>query len=130
VDGEVTFTGEIDRDGKIQVDQRELFRTKRLEWRGKRIVLEMRREGSRSSQANRFYWGVVIAAFCDVTGYESDEMHELLAFKFLRLDDDPVTKMPRRKRTPDCHSAEFAEYVDKCQRFGAVELGIEWPEAA
>jgi hypothetical protein len=38
--------------------------------------------------------------------------------------------MPRRKRTPDCDSAEFAEYVEKCQRFGATELGIEWPEAA
>jgi hypothetical protein len=126
----VTFTGEIRADGTIQIDQRALFRAKRQEWAGKRIVLELKREGTRSSQANRFYWGVVIAAFCEVTGYETDEMHELLAMRFLKIDDDPLTGMPRRRRTPDCDSAEFAEYVEKCQRFGATELGIEWPEAA
>jgi hypothetical protein len=127
------FRGVIDTDGKFIADpsDRAAFRMHRLRLKGERVVCAIHREKTRrSSQANRFYWGVVIAAFCEATGYEPDEMHELLAMKFLRIEDDPLTGMPRRKRTPKCNTEEFSEYVNQCQRFGAVELGLEWPEAA
>lgn len=127
------FRGCMDERGMFVADpgDRAAFKMHRLRLKGERVVLSLKKEKSqRSSQANRFYWGVVIAAFCEATGYEPDEMHELLAMKFLRIEDDPLTGMPRRKRTPKCNTQEFSEYVNQCQRFGAVELGLEWPEAA
>ena len=89
---------------------------------------EIRPAKGRSSQANRYYFGVVIKAFSEHTGYERDEMHELLAMKFLRIEDDPLTGAPRRKRTPKCDTAEFHEYVERCRRFAASELGISIPD--
>lgn len=71
---------------------------------------------------------MVIKAFSEHTGYERDEMHELLAMKFLRIEDDPITGAPRRKRTPKCDTAEFHEYVERCRRFAATELGIVIPD--
>lgn len=83
---------------------------------------------SRSSQANRYYFGVVIKMLSDETGYEPDEMHECLAMRFLRIEDDPITGAPRRKRTPKCDTSEFAAYVDQCVRFAAT-LGVVIPDA-
>ncbi|NDB18810.1 MAG: hypothetical protein EB027_06070, partial [Actinobacteria bacterium] len=64
-----------------------------------------------------------IAAHC---GYDKQEMHELLAMRYLRIEDDPVTGAPRRKSTPATDSEEFTEYVDHCIAF-AAELGVVVP---
>ncbi len=81
-----------------------------------------------SSQARRYYFGVVVKAISEHTGYERDETHELLAMRFLRVADDPVTGSPRRQRIPQVQSPEFAEYVDRCKRFAAIELHIVIPD--
>lgn len=82
----------------------------------------------RSDKASRYYFGVVVHLIAEHCGYEKDEMHELLAMKFLRIEDDPITGQPRRQRTPQTSSAEFAEYVDRCKRFAAVELNVYIPD--
>jgi hypothetical protein len=84
----------------------------------------------RSNQANRYYHGVVVKAIADHCGYQPDEMHELLAMKFLRLDDDPVTGAPRRLRTPACNTAEFAAYIEQIRLWAASELDVHIPEAS
>lgn len=94
---------------------------------GKSVDVTVRiHRNQRSSQANRYYFGVVVPLIAEHCGYEKDELHELLAMRFLRIEDDPVTGSPRRKRTPTCDSKEFAEYVDSCVRFG-TELGVWIP---
>ncbi len=90
------------------------------------VVFKRHRE-KRSDRANRYYFGVVIPLIADYCGYERDEMHEALAMKFLRIEDDPITGTPRRQRTPKTDSKEFAEYVDRCRRF-ATELGVYVPD--
>lgn len=68
----------------------------------------------------------ILAEFC---GYQPDEMHELLAMKFLRLDDDPITGQPRRLRTPTCNTAEFAQYIEQIRLWAASALDVHIPEA-
>lgn len=80
----------------------------------------------RSSDANRYYFGVVVNLLAETFGYEKQEMHEVLAMHFLRMADCPVTGAPRRKRTPQCDTKEFSEYVDACIRLGA-EHGVSIP---
>ncbi len=97
---------------------------------GKHIeVLTRQRRTKRSDQANRYYFGVVVKLIAEHCGYETDEMHELLAMKFLRIEDDPITGAPRRKRTPKTDSIEFSAYVDRCKRFALIELGVIIPDA-
>ena len=80
----------------------------------------------RSPQANRYYFGVVVPLIAEHCGYDKQEMHELLAMRYLRIEDDPVTGSPRRKHTPETDTTEFTDYVDACVRF-AAELGVVIP---
>lgn len=86
-----------------------------------------KRKTKRTSRANRYYFGVVVKLFAEHCGYEPDEMHEALAMRFLRIEDCPITGAPRRKRTPETDTAEFAEYVDRCIRL-AAEHGVVIPD--
>ena len=88
------------------------------------IIRPKRRQ--RSSSQNRYYFGVVVALIAEACGYEPDEMHEVLAMRFLRIEDCPLTGAPRRQRTPRTNTAEFSTYVEQCRRFGA-ELGLYIP---
>ncbi len=95
--------------------------------RGKGVEITVRRVRSqRSLQANRYYFGVVVALLAEEFGYDKQEMHEVLAMNFLRIEDCPITGVPRRKHTPACDTVEFAEYVDACIRLGA-EHGVIIP---
>lgn len=89
---------------------------------GKRAAITIKPfRAARSSKANRYYWGVVVPTLAEHCGYDVQEMHEVLALRFLRIEDCPVTGMPRRKRTPRTDSKEFGEYVDACIRLAADE---------
>lgn len=98
-----------------------------LEGKGVEVIVREHKP-HRSSKASRYYFGVVVKLLSDYTGYEPEEMHELLAMKFLRTEDDPITGAPRRLRTPKLNTPEFATYVDQCIRF-AAELGVVVPDA-
>ena len=86
----------------------------------------LRPMSQRTEKQSRYYFGVVVPLIAEHCGYEKDEMHELLAMKFLRIEDDPITGSPRRKHTPDTDTKEFSEYVDACIRL-AAELGVVVP---
>lgn len=99
---------------------------------------------NRSSQQNRYYFGVIIKLLSDATGYEGSDVHELLCgeywgWKEKRVPRSPnfpsgVCVTPRRSTTHDedgkhktLSKMEFAEFVEFCQRFGASK-GIMIPD--
>ncbi len=79
-----------------------------------------------SDRSRRYYFSVIVPLIAEYCGYEKDEMHEALAWRFLRIEDDDLTGTPRRKHLPALDSPEGAEYLDRCIRFGA-ELGVYIP---
>lgn len=118
----------VDEDGKLHLQSPEVFKQAVRAYAGKFVELTVKEQRNRrSDRANRYYFGVVIKLVAEHCGYEPDEMHEALAFRFLRIEDDPVTSSPRRQRTPKTSTKEFAEYVDQCIRF-AAELGVYVPQ--
>ena len=121
------FTANINRQGKIIFDEPEKFKRFVQTKAGRRVeVLVRNQRNRRSLQANKYYWGVVIALMAEEFGYEKEELHNNLAMKFLRIEDCPITGSPQRKPTPDCDTKEFAEYLDACMCLGA-EHGIYFP---
>lgn len=62
----------------------------------------------RSVEQNRYYWGVVVEAFSQWSGYDKLEAHDVLKGMFL-----PEGKTS----TSDLTEAEFAEYLERCIRF-------------
>ncbi len=96
--------------------------------KGKAVVLTIAPQTrQRTNRQARYYFGVVVPLIAEHCGYEKDEMHDCLAMRFLRIEDDPITGSPRRKRTPATDTKEFAEYVDACIRL-ASELGVYIPD--
>jgi hypothetical protein len=116
--------------GKLELSAlgRELLARHLATLKGKpvEVLIKVHRH-QRSVQQSRYYWGVVVPLLGAYCGYDKTEMHELLAYRFLRIEDDPITGSPRRKHTPETNTAEFAAYLDDCLRL-AAELGVEIPE--
>ena len=121
------FAGNVDERGVLLLEQPVTYRSHIARLKGKRVEVTVRRyREQRSNEANRFYWGCVVPLLAEEFGYEKLEMHEVLAMHFLRIEDCPITGAPRRKRTPDTDTAEFAAYTDSCIRL-AAEHGIVVP---
>lgn len=124
------FHGHISEEGKFGLleSEREQRQAYFKTLAGKNVEIIVRRErAQRTERQHRYYFGVVVPLIAEHCGYEKDEMHDLLAMRFLRMEDDPITGSPRRKHTPDTDTKEFSDYLDSCIRFGAG-LGVVIPE--
>jgi len=89
----------------------------------------------RSTQANAYYWGIVVAAISEHTGYEAHETHELLKQLFLPkpiyLRDgggDVIAKVVISQTTTTLTTKDFYEYVEKIRRFAATTLNVYIPD--
>jgi len=89
----------------------------------------------RSVQANKYYWGVVVEAISDFTGYERDEVHELLKQLFLPkplwlhdAEGEVVGKLVISQSTTTLTVTEFYNYVERIRRWAATTLHINIPD--
>ena len=118
------FTGRVFPNGKLALDRPKDYDAHIRSLAGQFVELVLRKQRSkRSTKANAFYWSAVVGPLAEHLGYDPQDMHEVLAMHFLRIEDCPVTGAPRRKRTPKTDTAEFARYVDDCIRL-AAEQGV------
>jgi hypothetical protein len=87
------------------------------------VICRVERQ-KRSSQANRFYWGHVLAEIAEATGYTKDEAHDALKYRFLREDGDgPLVKV---RSSASLSVQEFSDYLERVMVFGAETFGIVW----
>lgn len=80
---------------------------------------------TRSQLQNRYYWGVVVKTLADELGYLSDEMHQILAKKFLSYEKNGYTFV---MSTTQLNTKEFEEYMSKVRYFASADLSIWIPE--
>jgi hypothetical protein len=71
----------------------------------------------------RYYFGVIVRTWCELTGYTKDEMHVVLKTKFLKtIDRFGLEYLPSYR---DLSTADAEVYHENCRRlalemFGAV----------
>ncbi|HYM24975.1 MAG TPA: recombination protein NinB [Vicinamibacterales bacterium] len=93
-------------------------------------------EKTRSAQANRYYWGVVVKAIADHTGYTPDETHEALKQLFLpkhlafqdgngEVHGEVVIGGSTRKM----NGREFANYIERIRLWAMETLDVVIPPA-
>lgn len=106
---------------------------------GKRVLVEIGAYSpKRSNNLNSYYWGVIVKMISDATGYEPDEVHEILAMKFLppRIVEIGGEAHAVRTRTSKLSTVDFQQFCEDCKRWSASELNLyipdpnEYPEAA
>lgn len=86
---------------------------------------EFEPKGTRTSRANRYYWGVCIALIAKHLGEHPEELHEALKAKF-RGREDITTGLviPRSTRSG---SDDFWQYVDAVRHWAHTFLGLYIP---
>ena len=116
------------KDGKLVLDapQNYLVELSRLE--GRRIELTIREEQHvRSLNQNSYYWGVIIEILSSYFGYDKEEMHLALRFKFLKKHGD--TDLVTVGSTAALSTVGFTNYIDEIIRWAAVEYQVVIPSA-
>ena len=79
----------------------------------------------RSDLQNSYYFGVVVEMLANELGYDKDEMHEILKYKFLQSN---AMGMPYVKSTTKLSTGEFEDYLSKIKRWSAEFLHIVIPD--
>jgi hypothetical protein len=87
---------------------------------------------NRSSQANRYFHGVLLPLIANHTGYTLDETKDLLKSMFLRDEWLVMTKGGVRevsvvKASSKLDTAEFESFMSKIRSWASLELGLIVP---
>jgi len=83
---------------------------------------------NRSLAANNLYW-MWITGIGKKLGYSTDEMHVVLALKFLPhvIVEWGGRKIELAKSTSSLNVKEFTEYLNQIEIFASTELGLNLP---
>jgi hypothetical protein len=83
----------------------------------------------RSTQENRYYWGVIVKTLSQELGYNPEEIHEILKHKFLKEIINLKTKqgidlIEITKSTTSLTTIDFEDYLSKIREWASIELSI------
>jgi hypothetical protein len=122
---ETTLTARVDETGHLPLQVRRRITTLLLRHKGHDVTLTLTRTApARSTSANRRYWSMLHVAARSL-GYDNvNDLHDGLALRLLRVDDDPVLGTPRRTSTASLDSAAFVAYSDAAMRL-LIEFGAD-----
>jgi len=116
-------------NGQLLMKDREAFKSEISNKRNGNYFVELKRE-TRSNPQNRYYWGVVIDVLSKELGYEPEEMHDILKYKFnkgdVRVKDESFSL---GLSTTKLDTQGFAMYLDNIIRWASIDLGIYIPDA-
>jgi hypothetical protein len=132
------LNGHIDEHGKFTITNR----LRLQEWcrlnKGKNVVVTIKRKGSqRSTQQNRYYFGVVIKEIgirlrdLGHPHLEDEAIHEMMKIKFnfeQMVNDKTGEVLEIPKTTTDLNKTEFGEYIDRVRMWAAEFLDIDIPD--
>jgi hypothetical protein len=125
---DLIFKGEI-KENKLRIFEQSRLTNLISTLNNQKVELILRKDNKkRTLNANAYYWGVIIKLLSNYTGYESEEMHEILKYKFLGYEivDFRGEKIVKINSTKNLDKDKFQEYVQKCVRWGN-SLGVEFP---
>lgn len=124
----MTFLGFVDDAGHFSLADTRAFRADLQKLKGQTVVGTLKRRPARqSNQPMRYYRGVVVPDIALACGYDDPDewpqIHEALAWKFLRIADHPQLGTPRRRSTAkdDLTAEEMSDYISQC---------IQWAETS
>jgi hypothetical protein len=119
------FHIQVNSEGKLPkkaiADLQECFRS----FSKKHITISVDKYKKKSNQQLRYWRGVVVKAFSEYTGYDEDEMHEILKFKcdWWEYKEINGEKYKVTKSITLASTTDFMSIIDKAQRWGS-ELGF------
>jgi hypothetical protein len=125
----ITYFGSV-TDGRLKIWDKAGFEKYILQYEGKDVTIEVRRKkAKRSDQQNKFFHSWV-GLLAEHTGYSSEEMKDILKYKFLRVEDindQTGETFTYTKNTSKLNKIEFAEFCDDIQKWCMDLFKIKLP---
>lgn len=84
----------------------------------------------RTLKQNALYH-VYVTILQNFLGYEHDEMHKIVAYKFLlteKVDENTGEIMPYVRSTTDLDTKEFTDFIEQFRRWSAIAFGLNMPD--
>lgn len=122
-------------DGRLDLDRERLQRLLDRLKDGKYELTLERWVSSRSAKQNRAYWACIVAPISEHTGYQPDEVHELLkhycnpkTVEVVNKATGEVDEVTIGGSTAGMNVEEFNLYFARCQQFAAETLDTICPD--
>ena len=82
----------------------------------------------RTNSQNAYYWGVVVHEIAKHTGYDDEQIHELLKMKFSpKWHASAMQMTPSPTSTTRLDALEMNDYIEKCRMWANAFLGLQTP---
>ena len=116
----MNWLGFVDDAGNFKLDNSKGFLQAMRAYAGFEVIVSVKkRPKMQGTQSMRYYRGVVVPDIAAACGYvdpdEWEDVHNALAYKFLRLPDHPQLGTPRRRSTAkdSLSQEEMSRYIDQ-----------------
>ena len=118
------------KNGKVTYQNKDKFDDHMLNYEGKTVVITVGEQKKRRSlNLNSYYWAVVVKLLSEETGYDKDEMHEVLKSMFLRTRYQiKGVWVASTKSTTKLSHKEMSEFIEETKRFASTTLGVYIPD--
>ena len=120
------------REGKLQKNVRQKIANELKSFNGKRIEIRIRKlKSHRSIQQNRYYW-LILTILANEIGYEKNELHEIVKYKFLRkekVDEKTGEIFEYLGSSTTLGKMDFADFISKLQQWSAETFNVILPDA-
>ena len=115
------------KEGKIVIQR--FFQAEIPKNEGKSFTLVFDEKG-RTSQQNKYLWGVVYKLISDHTGFTPEEVHEVFKKRFLVYTKEYKSKVWEFTRsTTGLTINEFTKYVDSVKHYAESEMALIIPDS-
>lgn len=123
------FIGKVN-NGKFIPENEDGYTVWMMNLENKECLLTIgEKKNQRTMSQNRYYNGVILKLIGEHLGYDRDEVHDILTAKFLKKIVNVDGKdMVVVRSTTSLTTEEMSNYIEKCKRFSAIELGCFIPE--
>lgn len=133
----IEYNGSVDSTGILKITNRKQFDSDLKRFNGSQVEIVVKKKRSiRSSQQNRYYFGVVIPLLMQGLNdvgydYNKKETHEFVKtnFNYTEQVNESTGEVIRHiKRTSRLNKSEFSEMVEKIKIFASEYLNIYIPD--
>ena len=116
--------------GELKLDLPESYKRWLLTLENQRTITTTKKfRKDRTPPQLKFYWAVPVRLLSQHTGYEENEIHAILKYKFLKTVNEDgyeyIKSLSTIARQVD--TREMNEFIEKIQRWGA-EIGCYIPD--
>lgn len=123
------------RKGKLLMNAKRVTAWLKGRKDGPYTVTIERRHATRSTLQNAWYWGGILPAISEHTGYTVDEVHEYCKHRFnakvvtvANEHGEIIDEQRIGQSTTGLNKLTFGEYCEAIRRWAAADLGVVIPD--